>query len=88
MDDEDLFGKWMNDEISLQDWIRMHKTGIIKKIIRRYSNEGLDENLARVYSEMEILSTHIDMLHELYLRRRNLEDDYISQEFLNDSYEN
>lgn len=57
-------------------------------MMREYSNEGLDENLARFYLKMEILSSHIDMLHELYLRRHNLEDDYISQEFLNDSYEN
>ncbi|XP_047352349.1 uncharacterized protein LOC124950124 [Vespa velutina] len=87
-DDEDSYGKWINDETRLQDRILMHKTGIIKKMMREYSNEGLDENLARFYLKMEILSSHIDMLHELYLRRHNLEDDYISQEFLNDSYEN
>ncbi|XP_035722595.1 uncharacterized protein PF11_0213-like isoform X2 [Vespa mandarinia] len=87
-DDEDLYGKWINDKTRLQDWIWMHETEIIKNMIREYSNEELDENIAKLYSKMEILSSHIDMLHELYLRRHNLEDDYISQEFLNDSYEN
>lgn len=73
----------MNDETLTDDWMQIFKTRMIKNKMREYSMEKLNEKLTRFYSDMDIVSSHIDALHELYLRERKLEDDYVSKEFPN-----
>lgn len=73
-----------NDETLTNDWMQMFKTRMIKNKMREYSMARLDEKLTRFYSNMDIVSSHIDALHELYLRERKLEDDYVSKEFSNE----
>lgn len=48
---------------------------------------SLENNFAQFLQRMEILSAHIDRLYERYVRKNELNDDYISQEFPADSRE-
>lgn len=76
-----------NDEIFTNDWMKIFQTRIIKNKMGEYSMERLNEKLTKFYSDMDIVSSHIDALHEIYLRKRKLEDDYVSKEFSNEILE-
>ena len=51
-----------------------------KKSKTKPKSENL-ESLENFFARMEVMSSHIDRLHERYMKYNYLNDDYISQEF-------
>ncbi|XP_015585309.1 uncharacterized protein LOC107263032 [Cephus cinctus] len=67
----------------LYNAIQTRKTMLLQKLAQIDDNyyQSLESNLEEFFNRMELLSQHIDRLHERYLKMNELSDDYISKEF-------
>lgn len=65
----------------LRDAVHLGKDLLVRKMMADDGQLIQRLNLKEFFNKMDILSAHIDRLHERYLRMNQLNDDYISKEF-------